>query len=624
MIYLITKQTNLYNDFGGQIQICPLEFLYSYFKNKNIISVDTETEGFDPYTKRLLTVQIGDFNNQFLLDSTIDFRCLKDFFEDASKTFIFQNAKFDYKFLYHIGIKVSNIYDVMLAEAILTTGYESSSESILSLKYIVNKYCNVTLDKSIRNQFSTGKQLTTNMIIYGANDVKYLEVIRKKQLEQIDKWGLHSILDLENRVVKVFARMEYVGIKIDVNKWKEVSRETNRMLLEAEDALDRYILELPNFRKYKAIQQGNLFFEDRQKLTTINWSSSIQKVQILNELGIPVESSGEEILRQYENNNPIISLLLEYNKMSKLVSSFGESFLKYINPVTKRIHADIWQILSTGRISMNNPNLQQIPSKGDLAVKMRSAFIPESCGKMIGGDYSGFELAIIAEFSDDPVWIDTLNSGGNLHSILCAMTFDIPIEDVKKPFPLKPIMTYRDVQKSIDFGLAYGMSKFKLARLLEITPDDAQKIIDKFFSKVPKVKALLDRLGELGKKNGYINTPNPFRRIRWYPKWKNDGTTDFKVLGEIERASKNMPIQGTNANCIKIALCDLQDIIDRLNAPVRIVLTVHDEIQCECLDASYSEEMLKILKETMINSACKILTKVKIDVDAKISDCWTK
>jgi DNA polymerase-1 len=204
------------------------------------------------------------------------------------------------------------------------------------------------------------------------------------------------------------------------------------------------------------------------------------------------------------------------------------------------------------------------------------------------------------------------------------MTFDIPIEDVKKPFPLKPIMTYRDVQKSIDFGLAYGMSKFKLARLLEITPDDAQKIIDKFFSKVPKVKALLDRLGELGKKNGYINTPNPFRRIRWYPKWKNDGTTDFKVLGEIERASKNMPIQGTNANCIKIALCDLQDIIDRLNAPVRIVLTVHDEIQCECLDASYSEEMLKILKETMINSACKILTKVKIDVDAKISDCWTK
>lgn len=155
------------------------------------------------------------------------------------------------------------------------------------------------------------------------------------------------------------------------------------------------------------------------------------------------------------------------------------------------------------------------------------------------------ELRIIAEFSNDPVWLDAFDTGKDLHSILCTMTFGIPIEDVKKPFPQKPDVTYRDIQKIINFGLAYGMSEFKLADTMDISVKEAKKIIDKFFYSVPKVKKLLDELGNVAKNNGYIRTAAPFRRMRRFPDWVDAKVNkDFIKLGEIERAGKNTPIQG--------------------------------------------------------------------------------
>lgn len=170
--------------------------------------------------------------------------------------------------------------------------------------------------------------------------------------------------------------------------------------------------------------------------------------------------------------------------------------------------------------------------------------------------------------------------------------------------------------------MAYGMSKFKLANTLQISTEEAEAIIIKFFSKVPKVEKFLNFLGNYGKTKGYINTPNPIKRIRWFPSW-NGVNTDFKILGSIERASKNMPIQGTNANCIKYVLIKLQELIDRNNYPVTILFSVHDEIQTECAE-EFSEEWLKILENTMMEAANYFLKNVTVTADCKISDCWTK
>jgi DNA polymerase-1 len=151
-------------------------------------------------------------------------------------------------------------------------------------------------------------------------------------------------------------------------------------------------------------------------------------------------------------NMPIIAAMLEYSKQKKLSDSFGYDFLKYINPQTHRVHQDIWQILDTGRMSSSEPNMTQIPSKGVLAKKIRAAFIAEEGHKFVGADFSACELRIIAAGSLDPVWLDAFHNGEDLHGKLACLTFGIPPEDILKPTPFKSDMTYRDVQKTINFG----------------------------------------------------------------------------------------------------------------------------------------------------------------------------
>jgi len=629
MIYFISAQKRIETE---EIKNGTVEQCLEYFKDKEEIGLDTETEGFDPYTKKILSLQLGDFDNQFVIDTkSIDIRLFKSFIEDSNKINIVQNFQFDGRFLLHYGIKPKNIFDTFLAECILNTGID---EAGLGLKDIGLKYCNVELDKSIRGAIHR-EGLTDRVIIYGANDTKYLSEIKKKQLMEIEKYGLENILKLENEVVKVFVNILYYGIPFNPSKWSEVAKETEKNTKDLIEQLDNKIFnlgikDLPKINsltKYcNTYKQGDLFNEiPRQRNTIINWSSNAQKLKLLKkDLNISIDSVGDRELQRNKKKHEIIPLLIEYSKQSKLNTTFGKSFLKFINPVTSKLHPEIWQILSTGRISVSNPNINQIPAHGELAKKIRASFEAPKGYKIVGGDYSGMELRIIAEFSQDPTWLRVFNNHGDLHSELCAMTFDIPIENVKNPFPPKPEFTYRDVQKTIDFGLAYGMSEFKLADTMQIEVVEAKRIIAKFFSIVPDVKRFLGKLGELGKSRGFIKTPKPFSRIRWFSEWKDAVTTgNFKILGEIERASKNSPIQGTNANLIKQAMINIQDIIDINNYPVQIIMQVYDELQTLCKE-DFAEEWKLILEREMIKAAKIVIKSIPVEVECKISDYWNK
>jgi DNA polymerase-1 len=523
------------------------------------------------------------------------------------------------------GIYPNKIYDTFLAELILNTGVERSQLRV-ALDDLAWKYCNTKLDKTIRGNINR-EGLSDRVIKYAADDTKWLSAIKEKQIEQIKEWGLESILDLENEVVKVFAKMEYDGILLNAVKWSEVATLTYSKIKELEQKLDDIVTNDPNLRKFvpNAIQ-GNLFGFEERKLD-INWSSSQQKKNILNSLGINEDSTGDRILQRNKSKHTLIPTLIEYNKYKKLNDAFGESFLKNINPVSNRIHMDVWQILTTGRIAVSNPNLNQIPSKGDLAKTIRSCFIPKPGYKIVGGDYSGCELRIIAEFSQDPVWINNFNEHKDLHSELACLTFDIPIEDVKTPFPQKPDLKYRDVQKTIDFGLAYGMSEFKLADTMQISADKAKHIITKFFKIVPKVEQFLNHLGQLGKERGFIRTGPTYSRIRWFPEWHACQDPNYKdrwkLLGEIERASKNAPIQGCNGNIIKLALINVYKEILNNNWPVTILLSVYDEIQTECEDSVTEQWKLK-LEEIMIQSAKVLIKTIPVEVDCGIHEYWEK
>lgn len=263
-------------------------------------------------------------------------------------------------------------------------------------------------------------------------------------------------------------------------------------------------------------------------------------------------------------------------------------------------------------------NLQQIPAHSELGKKIKSCFIPSEGNVFVSADYSGFELRIIAQFSQDPLWVNTFIEDKDLHSILCAQTFNIPIEDVTKPFPPKPDISYRFLQKTVNFGLSYGMTEYKLSDTAQISVKEAKKIIDMFFSKVPKVQLFLNNLGKYGVTKGYIRTNPYYKRIRWFPQLNKEIST---TIGEVERASKNSVPQGTNADIVKKSLVDLQDIIDVNKYPVKILLTIHDEIVTEC-SKDFSLAWSKILENTMINAAKLIITDLPVKVDTVISEYW--
>lgn len=615
MVYLVTANRVLF--YSDTYTIITKEQAFSKIEKCDVIQLDTETTGLDPHTCKILTQQFGTENDQFVIDNnTIDPTYFKPILE-SDKLFILQNAKFDLKFFLKLGINIKNVYDTFLVECVLTTGLEDRK---LGLDAIAMKYCNVVLDKSIRGGIHR-EGLTTRVIKYCADDVTYLKQIMDKQLEQVNQYNLQNVVNLENQVTRVFARMEYTGISINKEKWLEVSEITEKGTIEIEGKLDNILKAEPKLSKYiPKYVQGNLFdFEERE--LDINWGSPLQKLNILKDLGFDTDSTGDRFLQINKDKHPLIKELINYNRYSKLASAFGKEFLKFINKNTGRIHYDVWQILSTGRISVSEPNLNQIPSKGELGKQIRNCFIPQQGYKIVGGDYSGMELRIIAEFSKDPLWVNAFNDGQDLHSVLCSATFDIPITDVKQETPFKKGVSYRDIQKTINFGLAYGMSKFKLADTMQIPVGEADKIIKKFFKVVPKVEQFLNGLGELAKARGYIKSGQPYGRIRWFDGFDNKG--NFVRQGEIERAGKNTPIQGTNGDIIKSALINVQQFIDDRQLPINILLSVYDEIQTECPE-DLSEWWKLELDKLMVESAQKVIKSVPIVVDCKIASYWDK
>ena len=660
MIYFISKQKRLFDE--PDIKTIQIGDCIDYFKNHKQIELDSETTGFSPHSDKTFCWQLGDFNNQFVIETaSYSLKELEKTFKN--KTIILQNAQFDLRFAYKAGVffRDSEIYDTMLVEAILTTGL-GNEEDIKNIKNDCNKkevaekyagrslglddlgmkYLGITISKDLRGIIHK-EGLSNRVIRYSATDVKYLGKIKELQLQKWEefkkKYGASdNLLWLENNAVKVFSRLLFNGIKVDSKFYREnVITTVNEEVRKASNKLNEIIRKNniktittinPTTKKNKSFEivfGGDLF---DPHACNINWNSSEQKLGILKSFDNTLENSSKPELTKRIEKHEIFKESINYSKFKKLKDSFGESLLNEINPVTGRIHAQIWQILSTGRISMSSPNLAQIPSKGELGKVIRSGFIPRSKDYVIvGGDYSGMELRIIAEFSKDPLWVKTFQESGDLHSVLCSETFEIPIENVKNPFYANPDITYRDVQKTINFGLAYGMSKYKLASTILVSVEEAEKLINKFFNKVPKVKEFLDSLGVLAKTRGFIKTAPPFSRVRRFPKWEymqeNSTNNRDKWLGEIERAGKNMPIQGVNGDILKLALIMMQEEIDSNSWDVNILLTVYDEIQAEAHRSIADKWVLKH-EEIMKKAAQTVIKTVPIVCDCKITEHWEK
>lgn len=619
-----------YEVFGSNdlFDVKTIEECKNWIKDLIFVCVDTETEGFFDHSNRIIMLQLSDGIDVWVIDvrNSNYIQQLKPFLE--TKLVLGQNLKFDYKFLKFEGVILSNIYDTFLAECILTNGIK---ERQLGLGALTKKYCNKELDKSIRNQFIglKGQPFTHKQIVYGSEDVLYLPEIKRLQELEITKNNLNNWLDLENKACLALADIEYNGMVFNPSEWLKLANIAEINVDDYSKKLDEFLLQDKQCEKYvnKYVQVD--IFGGVDRAVNIKWSSPTQVLKLFKDLGMELDDVLEKSITKYQAAYPLVKQFIDYKKQAKLTTTYGVDFLKFINKSTKRIHTDYWQILNTARISSSKPNLQQIPAKKEYFACFES---PEGY-KIVGADFSGQELRLIAEGSQDPIWLNAFNNGEDLHGAVAALVFNIPQEEVKD----KPEFVFagstkvylrgkspRDIAKTINFMLAYGGSKFKLSATLGISIDEAGAIIDNYFKAVPKVESFLEKLSKYGLNHGFIRSYKPYSGIRYFdnydPRSRNN---EQKLVGAISRASKNTPIQMTGALMCKLAMVNLREEIFRLPYKVEVFSQIHDAIFTYC-EEEFAEEWGIKLKQIMEDSGKIFIQSIPVISDLVISKVWTK
>lgn len=361
MIYLVTRNPNLKsNELYTVISIKQSLDLLTPLEE---IGVDTETSGIEVHTKELLLVQLGNFDFQVVIDCrTIDIIEYKELFEQK-KLWLFWNAKFDLKFFLKYGITFSNIWDGFLGEKLLWLGYPAGQHS-MSLKSAGQYYCNIELDKSVRGKIIWSKTLTDDIIQYGAEDVKYLPLIREKQNNLLKKKDLLVAHAYENKFCIVLAYTEFCGVKLDEEKWKQKMENDENNIKQAISELNNWVVEnFPNSEFTYVNLQGDLFsgFDTKPKCL-INWSSPKQVIPLFEKIGFNLEtfdkktkakkkSVGADIIEAQIDKSTIAPIYLKYKGYEKLVGTYGQNVLDQINPKTGRIHTNFSQLgCDTGKI----------------------------------------------------------------------------------------------------------------------------------------------------------------------------------------------------------------------------------------------------------------------------------
>ena len=662
MIYLVTKNQELFEN--STYKIIGVDESLSLLSSLEIISVDTETGGLDEYTKDLKSVQLGNKNFQIVVDtSTIDIKKYKELFE-SDKLFLFWNALFDLRFLYRNNIYPRKVYDGYLAEKLMWLGYPSGTHS-MSLKAAGENYLGIELDKSVRGKIMY-QGLTEEVIVYGANDVKYLEELREKQLEELKKKDLLRAIDIENRFVLVLAYCQHCGVKLDREKWEAKMLKDKKREDNAKKNLDKWLIENEPNSKYIFInRQGDLFEGyNLEPQVSINWNSAKQVAPIFKKYGVEVaiedkdkggtkDSIDAKVLKPQKDKCSLIPLYLDYKEATKVTSTYGENFLKQINPISGRIHtnysqlgADTTRITSGGKDKSTKTeyvNLLNLPADAET----RACFVAEDGNKWISIDYSGQETYLMASIANDKAIIEELTNGsGDIHSLTAYMSYheiprETPIKDIKKLYH-----NLRQEAKGIEFAINYGGNADTISRNKGIPIEEANKIYNAYMNGFKGLKAYQDFRRKDWFNKGYILL-NPltghkayiydYEQLKEDKEWmktldwdyyremkKTDPTCYtvervrrfFKRKSASEKQSINYPIQATGSMCLRLSLIYffyfLRD--NQLLNKVKICVTPYDEINCEA-PKEIAEEVATTLYNCMIKAGAFFCRRCKLDAD---------
>lgn len=491
-IYVVTGRGQLFE--SDKYKVISVEESLRLLEPLTVVGLDTETNGLNPHTGILLSLQLGNRDIQIVIDcTTINPVLYKDFLE-SNRLFLFWNARFDLKWLFKYGIVPKRVWDGYLGEKLLWLGYpivlspevwdkiqeprydfvpektEGKKKTkpyyilYMNLKKAGQMYLGVELDKTIRGQI-IWRGLDSEVIEYGALDVKYLEDIMIKQNEELKKQGLETAMLYECKFILPLAYMEYCGARIDIDKWEKKMHKDNLALQSVEKQMNDWLIENePNSKYINKFIQGRLFDENGDipenpynfyPEITLNWNSAKQVIPILKKHGVNVtiddnseekDSINAKVLAPQKDKCALVPLYIEYKELKKLVSTYGQNFLDQINKDTGRIYTnfnpigtDTARISSGGKDKANNIkyiNFLNIPSDAET----RACFIAEKGKKWISIDYSGQESFIMGDMANDKAIIHELTYGDkDLHTLTAKIVFnyipkDMTAKEVKKQF----------------------------------------------------------------------------------------------------------------------------------------------------------------------------------------------
>ena len=563
-----------------------IKALVEHLSQQTRFVFDTETTNIDVYSADLvgLSFAIKAHEAWYLSMPANREECqrklelLRPLFEDESIMKIGQNLKFDISMLAQYGISVKGkLFDTMLAH------YLIEPEQRHNMDYLAEVYLNyVTIP--IEELIGKGRQQKTMREVpvelvkeYAAEDADITMRLYEKLLPLLKENGVEKLFyEIEMPLVPVLSRMEANGVKIDTENLKQISDEFAVEIRKIEEQI--YELAGMPFNIASPKQLGEILFE---KLRIDEKAKKTKTGQY---------ATGEEVLQKLAHKHPIVNLILDYRSLTKLKSTYLDALPALVNPKDGLIHTSFNQaVTATGRLSSNNPNLQNIPVRTEKGREIRRAFVPRSEQyTLLAADYSQIELRIIAHLSQDPAMVADFNLGHDIHAATAAKVFHVPMEQVTKE--------QRSRAKAVNFGIIYGMSAFGLAERMELSRSEAADIIKKYFEEYAGIKEYMNRSIALAKERGYAETILGRRRYL-----RDINGANSVVRGFAERNAINAPIQGSSADMIKIAMIGIHQELERLKMQSKMILQVHDEL---VFDAHLDElDTLKsIVQDKMVNA----------------------
>ncbi|MCD6453527.1 MAG: DNA polymerase I [Dehalococcoidales bacterium] len=576
-----------------------LDRLINHLSSAGTFAIDTETTSLKAMSAGLVGISIslvpgeayyipvghigwGDIK-QLPLEQVI--HRLKPILEDGSLAKIAHNGNYDMTVLAEHGIKVNNLtFDTMIAAYLL--GEKSLGLKDLAFNRLGIEMTHITaLIGTGKKQLSMSNVEITKAANYASADAdmtRRLAELFEAELHQQGLWKLFA--EVEMPLLPILVDMERNGIAIDIGMMRQMSHHLGKQLLTLEKDIYNSVGHQFNINSPK--QLGLVLFDELRLPTAKKTKNSY--------------STGASVLEELRGVHPVIELIFDYRQLAKLKSTYVDALPALINPKTSRLHTSFNQTrTATGRLSSSDPNLQNIPVRGEVGREIRKAFIAPPGSHLLAGDYSQIDLRSLAHLSQDPSLLQAFHQDEDIHSATAAQLFGVSSSQVTKDM--------RRLAKTVNFGVIYGMSDYGLQQATELSLKEAARFIRAYFEKYPRVRDYIEATKKQAREVGYVQTL--LGRKRYIPEINSPNRN---IREAAERMAINMPVQGTSADIIKVAMINLDREMKKHHLTSRLILQVHDELILETPDNEL--EIMRQLVPEVMASALKLSVPLKVTI----------